>query len=86
MISPHSFNQISISNAPRTRKCIKKRNKLMDSLIVVSKQFVFTRKSKGKFHSRRTILFKEKLGVTVRSNGSSQSTVLMKRPLANRCV
>ena len=48
---------------------------------MMSKQFNFTRKSKGAFRSQRTVQFKEKLGVTVRSNGSSRSTVKMKRRL-----
>ena len=39
VISLHSINQILISNAPRTRKCIRKRFKSMDAWIVVSKQF-----------------------------------------------
>ena len=55
VISPHSFNKISISNAPRTRKRVKKRNKSMDTWILVSKQFIFTKKYKGKFPSRRTL-------------------------------
>ena len=49
VISPHSFNQILISNPPRTRKRVKKRSKSMDAWIVVSRQFDFTRKSKGTF-------------------------------------
>ena len=31
VISPHSFNQISISNAPWTRKRVKNTNKSMDA-------------------------------------------------------
>ena len=79
VISPHSFNQFSISSTPLTWKCIKKEKKSNDSWIVVSRQFDFVQKSKGKFHSRRIVLFKEKLGVTVGSNGPSQSMVQMKR-------
>ena len=81
MISPHSFNQFLISNAPRMRKWVKKRKKSMDAWIVVSKEFDFTPKSKGQVRSRRTVLFKEKLGVTVRSNCPSWSTAEMMRRL-----
>ena len=45
---------------------------------MVSKQFDFTQKSKCVLRLRRTVLFKEKRGVTVRSNGSSRSTIVMK--------
>ena len=38
-ISPHSFYQILISDAPQTRKRVKNRSKSMDTWIVVSKQF-----------------------------------------------
>ena len=31
VISPYSLNQFSISNAPRTRKCVKNAKKLNDS-------------------------------------------------------
>ena len=31
VISPYPLDQFSISNAPRRRKCAKKRNKLMDT-------------------------------------------------------
>ena len=47
MISPLSFDQFLISNAPQTRKCVKNANESYDSLIVVSEQFAFTQKSKG---------------------------------------
>ena len=39
VISPYSLDQFSISNAPRTWKCVKKRKKLIDSRIVVYRQF-----------------------------------------------
>ena len=45
---------------------------------MVSKKFDFTKKFKGVLRSRRTVLFKEKRGVTVRSNDSSRLTVTMK--------
>ena len=38
VISPHSFNQISISDAPQTWKRVKKKSKLMDAWILVSKK------------------------------------------------
>ena len=47
VISPYSLNQFLISNAPRTRKRVKKAKKSKDSRIVVSRQFDFTIKSKG---------------------------------------
>ena len=59
MISPNSFDQFLISNAPRTRKCVKNAKKSIDSRIVASRQFDFTRKSKGVLPSRRTVLFIE---------------------------
>ena len=31
VIDPYPLDQFSISNAPRTRKCVKKRNKSMDA-------------------------------------------------------
>ena len=67
MISPYSLDQFLISNAPRTWKGVKKANKSKDSRIVVSRQFDFTQKSKGKFSSRRTFGFIEELGVIVGS-------------------
>ena len=39
VISPLSFDQFSISNAPRTRKCIKNAKESIDAWIVVSKHF-----------------------------------------------
>ena len=39
VISPHSFNQILISNTPPTRKWVKNLEKSKDSHIVVSRQF-----------------------------------------------
>ena len=57
VISPYSVNQFMISNTPRTQKRVKKGKKSNDSRIVVSRQFDFTRKSKGVLLSRRTVLF-----------------------------
>ena len=62
VISPYSLYQFMISNTPRTPKHVKKVNKLNDSRIVVSRQFDFTQKSKGKFSSRRTFKFIEYFG------------------------
>ena len=45
--SPYSLDQILISNAPRTWKRVNKAKKSKVSRIVVSRQFDFTRKSKG---------------------------------------
>ena len=75
VIFPCSLDQFLISNPPRTRKRVKKVKKSKDSQIVVSRQFDFTRKSKGKFSSRKTFGFIDELGVTVGSNGRSRSTV-----------
>ena len=69
VISPHSFNQFLISNAPRTRKCVKKRNKSMDALIVMSKQFDFTRKSKGSVSVAKNTEFIEEKRCNHRING-----------------
>ena len=57
VISPYSLAQFLISNAPRMRKRVKKAKKSSDSRIVVSRQFDFTKKFKGKFSSRRTFSF-----------------------------
>ena len=49
VISPYSFDQFLISNAPRTQKRVKKGKKSNNSRNVVSRLFDFTRKSKGEF-------------------------------------
>ena len=85
VISPRSLDQILISNAPRMRKCIKKRFKPMDAWIVVSKQFNFTQKSKGVFVHEEQFYLKRKRGITVRSTVDSRSMVTMERLLVNRC-
>ena len=85
VISPYSLDQFLISNAPRTRKRVKKAKKSKDSQIVVSRQFDFTQKSKGEFPSRRTFGFIEELGVTVGSNDPSRATVQKTRLLMNYC-
>ena len=69
VISPYSLDQFLISNTPRTWKCVKKGNKSKDYQIVVSRLYDFTKKSKGVFPPRRTVLFIRELGVTVGSNG-----------------
>ena len=86
VISPRSLDQISISNTPRMRKCIKKRFKPMDAWIGVSKQFDFTQKSKGILVHEEQFNLKRKRGVNVRSTVASRSTVTMERLLANRCL
>ena len=55
VISPYSLDQFLISNTPRTQKRVKKVKKSKDSQIVVSRQFDFTRKSKGFLSSGRTV-------------------------------
>ena len=85
VISPYSLDQFLISDSPRKRKHVKKVKKSKESQIVVSRQFDFTRKSKGQFPSRRTFRFIEKLGVTIGSNGPSRSMVQMMHRLVNRC-
>ena len=67
--SPYSLDQFLISSTPQTRKCVKKAKKSNDSRIVMSRQFDFTRKSKGKFLSRRTYSFIEYFGRNRRING-----------------
>ena len=57
VISPHSFNQFSISSTRQTQKRVKKRKKSVDSRIVVSTQFDFTKKSKGVFSVAKNIGF-----------------------------
>ena len=74
-----------ISNTPRTQKHVKKVQKSKDSQIVVSRQFDFTRKSKGVLSSRRTVLFIKILGITVGSKDPSRSTAEMMRRLVNQC-
>ena len=59
VISTYSFNQLLISNAPRTRKCVKNAKKSNDASIMVSRQFDKSRKSKGVLPLRRTVLFIE---------------------------
>ena len=54
VISPYSLDQFMISNTPRMQKQVKKVNKSKYSQIVMSRQFNFSRKSKGEFPSRRT--------------------------------
>ena len=49
VISLYHLDQFLISNTPRTRKRVKKGKKLIDSWIVVSKQFALSQKSKGVF-------------------------------------
>ena len=85
VISPYSLDQFLISSTPQTRKRVKKVKKSKDSQIVVSRQFNVTRKSKGVLPSRIMVLFIKILGVTVRSNGPSRSTIEMTRRLVNRC-
>ena len=61
VISPYPFDQFLISSTPRMRKRIKKRKKSIDSRIVVSRHFDFTRKSKGEVPFAKNISFiKEK--------------------------
>ena len=59
VISPYSLDQFLISNTPLMRKRVKKAKKLKDSQIVVSRQFDFTKKSKGNSSLRRTFGFIE---------------------------
>ena len=51
VISPYSLNQFVISSTPWTRKCVKKAKKSKDSQILVSRQFDFAQRSKGRFPS-----------------------------------
>ena len=67
VISPYSLDEFLISNAPWTRKHVKKAKMSNESRIVVSRQFDFIRKSKGKFPLRRTFDCIEELGATVGS-------------------
>ena len=59
VISPYSLDQFFISSTPRMRKRVKKAKKLIDSQIVVFRQFDFTRKSKGVFFIAKNIEFIE---------------------------
>ena len=59
VISPNSLGQILISGTPRTRKHVKKAKKSIDYRILVSRQFDFTRKSKGSFFVAKNIEFME---------------------------
>ena len=62
VISPYSLDQFLISNTPWIQKRVKKLKKLKDSQIMVSRQFDFARKSKGRFPSRRIVQFIERIG------------------------
>ena len=57
VISHYALDQFLISNAPRMWNCVKNVKKSIDSRIVVSRQFNFTKKSKGVLPSPRTVLF-----------------------------
>ena len=57
VISPYSLDQFVISNVPRTWKHVKKAKKSNDCRIVVSRQFDFTRKSKGNVSVAKNIEF-----------------------------
>ena len=59
VISPYPLDQFSISNTPRMWKRVKKGKKLIDSWIVVSRQFDFSWKSKGVFSVAKNISFIE---------------------------
>ena len=52
VISPYFLDQFLISSTPRTRKRVRKGKKSNDSRIVVSREFDFTQKYKGKFYRR----------------------------------
>ena len=84
VISPYSLDRFLISNTPWTWKRVKKVTKSKDCQIVVSRQFDFTRKSKGDFPSQRTFGLEKELGVTVGCNCSSRSTIRITRRLVNR--
>ena len=62
VVSPSPLDQFSISSTPRTRKRVKKGKKSSDSRIVVSRQFDFTRKSKGKFCFTKNTLIYRRIG------------------------
>ena len=62
VISPYSLDQFFISNTPQTRKHVKKAKKSKDSRIVVSRQFDFTRKSKGEFLFTKNIQIYRRIG------------------------
>ena len=81
VISPYSFDQFFISNAPRTRKCVKKRKKSNYAWIVVSRQFDLSRKSKSEFPFTKNSEFIKELGVAVGSTIWLRSTVEMPRRL-----
>ena len=69
VISPYSLNQFSISNTPWTVKRVKIAKKSNDSRIVVSRQFDFTWKSKGKVSVAKNIEFIEEKRRNRRING-----------------
>ena len=62
VISPYPLDQFSISNTPRMREQVKKGKKLIGSRIVVSRQFDFTRKSKGEFPFAKNSSIYKKIG------------------------
>ena len=69
VISLYSLDQFLISNTPRTRKHVKKRKKLNDALIVVSRQFDGSRKSKSEFPFAKNIWIYRRIGRNRRIKG-----------------
>ena len=71
MISPYPLDQFLISSTPRTQKRVEKGKKSIDSRILVSRQFDFTQKSKGKFCFTKNTQIYRRIGRNRRSHGPS---------------
>ena len=69
VISPYSLDQFFDFKCSSNAETVKNVKKSIDSQIVVSRQFDFTKKSKGEFPSQRTFGFIEDFGRNRRMNG-----------------
>ena len=74
VISPYALDQFLISSTPRTRKRVKNAKKSNDSRIVVSRQFDFTRKSKGVFSFANNSYIYKRIGRNRRVNGLDKAS------------
>ena len=69
--SPYSIDEISLSTTLWTQKCVYNQLKAINSRMVVSRQFDYSKSSKKALQCRRRSQFIANLGVSVRSGVSS---------------
>ena len=86
VISLYFLDQFSILITPRMQKCVKKGKKSIYALILESRYFDLSRKSKGEYPSQRTIDSIAKLGVTVGSTVESRSMAEMMHHFDQNCT